>query len=377
MEVIMPESTSMLSEIRAFETTLGTWRNMLIFGDNLPILKSLSGDSVIKNKIKLIYIDPPFSTNHEFRSGSSRVATISSSLEDEIAYKDTRVGKEYLEFLKERLILLKELLADDGSIYVHIDYKIGHYVKILMDEIFGKENFINDITRIKSNPKNFKRKAYGNIKDMVLFYSKTENFIWNDPRKPFTKEDSKRLFPRIDENGRKYTTNPLHAPNETKNGKTGQAWRGIFPPRGRHWRYPPEELERLDKKGLIEWSSKGVPRKKIYADELIKNGMKIQDIWEFKDPQYPLYPTEKNLVMLKLIVNASSNPNDIVMDAFSGSGTTLIAAEELDRNWIGIDNSPPAIKITIKRLLELKNPKAFCLYGIVGQPLPKALDKFL
>ena len=309
--------------------------------------------------------------------GKSRTATISASEEDETAYIDRLHGSEYFEFLRERLILMRELLADDGSIYVHIDCKIGHYVKILMDEIFGEENFINDITRIKCNPKNFPRKAYGNIKDMILFYSKTNKYIWNDPREPYTQEDIEKLFPKIDENGRRYTTVPLHAPGETKNGATGKAWRGMLPPKGRHWRYPPEVLEELDKKGLIEWSKRGVPRLKIYADEFIKKGKRRQDIWEFKDPQYPSYPTEKNLDMHKVIIEASSNSGDIVLDAFAGSGTTLVAAEMLGRRWIGIDNSPYAIKISIKRLLKMKNCRLFTLYNATGKPLPETLQEIL
>lgn len=368
---------SNLEEIKTFGTVSDTWKNMLIFGDNLFALKSLSNNPSIKNKIRLIYIDPPFSTNHNFRSGVSRTATISPSLEDEIAYEDTLVGEEYLKFMKERLILLREILADDGSIYVHIDCKVGHYLKIVMDEVFGKENFINDITRIKSNPKNFDRNAYGNIKDMILFYSKTKEVVWNNPTKDFTEDDIKRLFPKTDKDGRRYTTNPLHAPGETKNGETGQEWKGMKPPEGRHWRCSPEKLERLDNKNLIEWSKNGNPRKKVYADELVERGMKMQDVWEFKDPQYPTYPTEKNLDMLKLIVNASSKPNDIVMDAFSGSGTTLIASEQLERKWIGIDNSPLAIKTTVKKLLELKNPKTFTLYKLGNNPLPKIFDEIL
>ena len=162
------------------------------------------------------------------------VSTISSCLDDETAYTDDLTGGDFLEFLRERLILIKELMSDRASIYLHIDYKIGHYVKIIMDEIFGSENFKNDITRIKCNPKNFKRKAYGNIKDLILFYSKSRNNIWNEPKEKFTKEDIKRLFKKTYKNGRKYTTIPLHAPGETQNGPTGGEWRGIKPPKGRH-----------------------------------------------------------------------------------------------------------------------------------------------
>jgi adenine-specific DNA-methyltransferase len=301
----------------------------------------------------LIYIDPPFATNGYFKIGENRANTISSSNEDEIAYSDTLIGAEFLEFLRERLILLRELMSDRGSIYLHIDYKIGHYVKLIMDEVFGIKNFRNDITRIKCNPKNFQRKAYGNTKDLILFYSKAENPTWNDPKSPYSNDDIDRLFKKVDKDNRRYTTIPLHAPGETTNGNTGKEWRGVTPPKGRHWRSDPAILEEWDKQGLIEWSSNGVPRKKIFVDE--RDGKKIQDIWEFKDPQYPDYPTEKNLDLLKFIVRASSNEGDLVLDCFCGSGTTLVAAQELNRNWIGIDKSEPAIKVVRKKLSNMSS----------------------
>jgi len=323
-------------------------KSKLIKGDNLAVLKYLIDKYRLKGKIDLVYIDPPFSTNNIFRMSKDKANSISRSNGDNIAYADSLIGPEFLEFIRERLILLKELLSDKGSIYVHIDYKIGHYIKVLMDEIFGRKNFLNDLVRIKCNPKNFKRKAYGNVKDMILFYSKTGNHIWNSPKAPMSEEDLERLFKKIDKYGRKYTTIPLHAPGETINGQTGQSWRGIMPPKGRHWRSSPSVLEGLDKQGLIEWSKTGVPRKKIYADE--NGGKKIQDILEFKDLQNPSYPTEKNLELLKLIVSASSNIDSFVLDCFCGSGTTLKAAQELGRNWIGIDKSEEAINVALKRL---------------------------
>lgn len=335
--------------------------NMLFFGDNLKILRNLIDRKDLKGKIKLIYIDPPFSTNNIYRSGSERVSTISSSKEDRIAYEDTYQGAEYIEFLRKRLILLREILADDGSIYLHIDEKIGHYVKIIMDEIFGKENFINHISRIKCNPKNFKRSAYGNIKDVILFYSKTDSYIWNDSKEDYTEDEINRLFRKIDNQGRRYTTNPIHAPGETKNGPTGQPWKGLNPQKGRHWRYHPDRLTELDEKGLIEWSRNGNPRIIIYADEYKKKKKKRQDIWLFKDPPYPKYPTEKNEELIKMIIQASSNPSDIVLDSFAGSGTTLTAAEKLNRKWIGIDNSPVAIETTINRILKIQHHQPFVL----------------
>ena len=125
----------------------------------------------------------------------------------------------------------------------------------------------------------------------------------------------------------------------------------MMPPSGRHWRYSPTRLEELNNAGLIEWSKTGNPRLKIYADDVMERGVLLQDVWEFKDPQYPTYPTEKNLDMLKLIVKTSSNENDIVLDYYCGSGTTLLAAVENNRSFIGIDESSKAIECTKQRLV--------------------------
>ncbi|MDP3793019.1 MAG: site-specific DNA-methyltransferase [bacterium] len=324
-------------------------KNKLIYADNLSALKTLLDDYA--GGVDLIYIDPPFATNGHFKISEDRANTISSSKGDSIAYSDVLIGADFLEFLRERLFFLRELLSERGSIYLHIDYKIGHYVKLIMDEVFGRDMFRNDITRIKCNPKNFDRKAYGNIKDLILFYSKSENPVWNDPHLPFSEEDEDRLFKKVDKVGRRYTTIPLHAPGETSNGNTGKEWKGMKPPKGRHWRTDPAILEGWDKQGLVEWSANGVPRKKIFLDE--RDGKKMQDIWEFKDPQYPQYPTEKSLDLLKFIIAASSNERDLVLDCFAGSGTTLVAAQALNRNWIGIDKSESAIKVAQKRLNDL------------------------
>mgnify|MGYP000868145162 FL=1 len=323
--------------------------SMLIKGDNLRVMKYLIEEHGLKNGIDLVYIDPPFSTKNIFTIDSDKANTISRSANGTIAYDDNLSDEEYLEFVRSRLLLIKDLMSDRASIYLHIDYKIGHYVKIIMDEIFGRENYLSTLTRIKCNPKNFSRKSYSNIKDMILFYSKNKNkHIWNEPRRPLTEEDILRLFPKIDKDGRRYTTIPLHAPGETQDGPTGQPWRGMLPPKGRHWRSSPEVLEELDKNGLIEWSKNNVPRKKIYPSE--SKGMLVQDVLEFKDPQYPLYPTEKNLELLKMIIRASTDENSIVFDCFCGSGTTLKAARDLGRKWIGIDESDEAIKACLKKL---------------------------
>lgn len=314
---------------------------ILFTGDNFQALSVLL-NSGYREKIDLIYIDPPYNTQQIFTVSDERIRTISRTNNGVTAYEDNRSMVDYLEFMRERLILMRELLSPRGSIYVHIDSKVGHYLKIIMDEVFGTDNFKNDIARIKSNPKNFSRRAFGNEKDMVLFYAKNaKKNIFNNITVPLTDEDKVKMFQNIDEKGRRYNTVPVHAPGETQNGETGSVWRGMLPPKGRHWRSPPNDLDELDKQGLLEWSKNGVPRIKKFADE--HKGKKIQDIWLYKDPVYPIYPTEKNAEMLQMIIAQSSNPDSIVLDCFAGSGSTLWAAHCLQRRWIGVDISDVAI----------------------------------
>lgn len=302
-------------------------------GDNKSILCQYL--HVLKGRIDLVYIDPPFGTGRPF-----------ADIEEAQAYSDEMTGEVFLAFLWERLVLLKECLSERGSIYLHIDKKIGHYVKIMMDELFGPENFINDITRIKCNPKNFARKAYGNYSDMILYYAKNrDQQIWNEIREPLTEEEINQLFPKVHPKHGPYTTNPLHAPGLTRDGDTGLPWRGIMPPAGRHWRYSRAELDRLEEAGLVEWSKTGNPRKIVFANE--HKGKKIQDVWTFKDKglSYVEYPTQKNHKLLHRIIQNSSHEDSWVLDAFAGSGGTLWAAESLGRKWIGMDQSPLAIQL--------------------------------
>lgn len=325
--------------------------NLLIHSDNIKGLNYLLNECNLKGKVDLVYIDPPFATGINFTITNGRATTISNSKDGKIAYSDKLIGTEFIDFLRERLLLIKELLSEKGSIYLHIDYKIGHYVKVMMDEVFGIENFRNDITRIKCNPKNFKRVGYGNIKDLILFYSKSKSPIWNEPKEKYTEKDLEKLFKKKDKNGRRYTTVPIHAPGETKNGKSNQKFKGLLPPKGRHWRTDVETLNKWDEEDLIEWSSNGNPRKIIFADE--KEGKRVQDIWEYKDPQYPSYPTEKNAEILDLLIKTSSNIDSIVLDCFCGSGTTLKSAHKLGRKWIGIDESELAIEATENKLSKI------------------------
>lgn len=342
-------------------------KNLLIKSDNLKGLNYLLADKQLKGKIDLVYIDPPFATGGNFTITNGRASTISNSKNGEIAYSDKLLGNTFLEFLKKRLLLIKELMSEQGSIYLHIDYKIGHYVKILMDEVFGIENFKNDITRIKCNPKNFARIGYGNIKDLILFYTKTSKPIWNEPREKYSDKDIEKLFPKRDKQGRRYTTVPIHAPGETENGNSNKPFKGIMPPPGRHWRTDITTLEKWDNNGLIEWSPTGNPRKIIFADE--REGKRVQDIWEYKDPQYPTYPTEKNAELLDLIIRTSSNENSIILDCFCGSGTTLKSAQNNRRRWIGIDESEHSIKATIKKIETIEGDFFYNNQGYVVEEL--------
>ncbi|MDR0521568.1 MAG: site-specific DNA-methyltransferase [Planctomycetaceae bacterium] len=327
--------------------------NLLLQCDNLHGLEYLLQDRNLRGKIDLCYIDPPYATGTNFTVTDGRASTVSKSKKGHTAYTDTLKGAEFIEFLRQRIALIHQLLSEQGSLYLHIDYKIGHYVKIMLDDVFGIDNFRNDITRIKCNPKNFDRLGYGNIKDMILFYTKSSHPIWNEPRKKYTEKDIEKLFPKKDKNGRCYTTTPIHAPGETENGKSNQRFKGMLPPAGRHWRTDVATLEQWDRNGLIEWSAAGNPRKIIYADE--REGMRVQDIWEYKDPQEPAYPTEKNADMLNLIIATSSHKDSIVLDCFCGSGTTLRAAQLNHRRWIGIDQSDTAIRTAVAKLSAMQD----------------------
>lgn len=327
-------------------------KNLVIQGENIGGLNYLLSHG-FKETIDLIYVDPPFATGSDFLVSEGRASTVSNSKSGRVAYTDKVTGNTFINDIRKRMILAKELLSPRGSIYLHTDYKIGHYLKVMMDEVFGIDHFRNDITRIKCNPKNFKRIGYGNIKDMILFYSKGDKPIWHEPKEPYSPGDIERLYPKTDRYGRRYTTVPIHAPGEALHPLP---FKGNYPPAGRHWRTDVATLEQWDKGGLIEWSATGNPRKIVYADE--SDGKRIQDIWTFKDPAYPVYPTEKNADLLDLIVRTSSNPGSIVLDFYCGSGTTLKAAAQNGRKWIGIDQSEIAIEAT-KTKMESFRPYRF------------------
>jgi adenine-specific DNA-methyltransferase len=321
---------------------LGNPQIRLLRGDNLGILLSLLEDKTVFGHIRCVYIDPPYATSMAFVDRNVQHA-----------YTDTLGGAAYLEFLRRRLIVLRELLAEDGSIFVHLDQNMAFEAKIIMDEIFGRSNFRNIITRAKCNPKNYTRRQFGNISDHILFYTKNYNSVWHRPYVRWKPERIGEEYPCVDPaSGRRYKKVPLHAPG-VRNGETGMAWRGKMPPPGKHWQYRPSKLDQLDKAGEIYWSPTGNPRRKVFFDSA--KGIPVQDIWlGFRDAHNQNilvtgYPTEKNLGLLRRIIRATTNPGDWVLDCFCGSGTTLEAAKQLGRNCIGIDNSEAAIAATVKR----------------------------
>ena len=316
--------------------------NRLYWGDNLPVLRMLMDDERIRGKVKLVYIDPPYATNSVFQSRDQKDA-----------YADLLQGAQFVEFLRERLLVIRELLSPEGSIYVHLDDNMAFEIKMVMDEVFGKEHFQNWITRKKCSTKNTTRKRFGNIADYILFYTKSDEYIWNRPFDPWNEERIVEEYPYVDEKtGLRYKRVPVHAPG-TRNGATGGPWRGMMPPKGKHWQYTPATLDELDANGEIYWSKNGNPRRKVFFDP--GKGVPQQDIWlNYRDSinqnmVITGYPTEKNLAMLENIVAASSNPGDIVLDAFCGSGTTMQAAYNLGRSWIGIDCEEEAICSVLRR----------------------------
>ncbi|MDQ2806487.1 MAG: site-specific DNA-methyltransferase [Chloroflexota bacterium] len=317
--------------------------NRLYYGDNLAVLSSLLRDPLVRGKVKLIYIDPPFATNSVFQSRSVQ----------KDAYHDLLQGSQYIEFTRQRLLLLYELLAEDGSIYVHLDDNMAFHIKVIMDEVFGIKNFRNWITRKKCNPKNYTRKVYGNISDYILFYTKSSNYVWNRPVDQWTPEHAAKEYNcREAGTGRRYKKVPIHAPG-VRNGASGTPWRGKMPPPGKHWQFLPSTLDEMEARGEIYWSPNGNPRRKIYLEN--SDGVSVQDMWlDFRDvhnqnTKITGYPTEKNPLLLERIISASSNPGDLVLDCFVGSGTTLAVAAELGRRWIGVDNSLEAITTTLHR----------------------------
>jgi DNA modification methylase len=340
------------------------WANMLISGDNLGVLKTLlnmkengafedpSNTARGAGGVRLVYIDPPFSTRLTFKTKTKKTA-----------YTDTLVGAEFLEFLRKRLIFLRELLAHDGSIYVHLDWKKAHYVKAVMDEVFGEENFLNDIIwhyggrGAKAVSRQFSRNH-----DIILLYRKKDH-LFNRTFVDKRVQKKGHGF-RQDELGRWFKTAP----------------RGDYTDRS---------IRELEEAGRIYRTRNGNVRIKYFVrevrGELIEQKL-VGDVWNdipdamhLPESERTGYPTQKPEKLLSRIISASTMKGDIVLDAFSGAGTTLVAAEKLGRRWIGIDSGKLAIETSIERIRniaaskDLENPgkrhpklTPFVLYRATG-----------
>jgi len=337
-QILKPIPISFVKIERGQEALENLEANAVVLCDNLAGLSALAQSG---EKARLIYLDPPYNTGLGFQSRGLQHA-----------YKDDRSTAGYVEFMRRRLILMRECLADDGSIYLHIGHQMLGHLKVLMDEVFGVRNFRNIISRRKCSSKNFTSNSFSNIHDYLLFYTKSAKYVWNQPGQKPTDAWLDKEYTKVDARGR-YKLVPVHAPG-TRNGETGLDWRGKSPPPGKHWQYAPSKLDALDADRQIHWSKTGNPRRKVYLSE--NKQVSFTDQWDgFRDAHHQSigitgYPTEKNIDMLRMIVGASSNSGDLVVDPFCGSGTTLAAADDLGRRFIGFDESFVAIEATINRL---------------------------
>ena len=334
------------------------WTNKLIWGDNKLILSSLKNGPLREEiethgGLKLIYIDPPFDVGADFSMdieiGGDTFTKKPSILED-IAYRDTwgKGADSFIAMIYERLILMRDLLAEDGSIYVHCDWRMVGYLRIVIDEVFGADHFQNIITW-RRGPQKSHGLGYGHNADYIIYGTKTDRVVWNIQTGELSDEYLESF--KEDEYG-KYVTTPLHSGRPPKNVPE---WRGVKPPSGRGWAYTIETLEKLDKEGKVEWSKNGVPRLKRYLSEI--KGAAVQEIWTdikpllAKSSSHVGYPTQKPEALLERIIKASSNEGDLVADFFCGSGTTAAAAEKLGRKWICTDLGKFAIHTTRKRMI--------------------------
>ncbi|MDR2461033.1 MAG: site-specific DNA-methyltransferase [Deltaproteobacteria bacterium] len=320
------------------------WSNKLIWGDNKLILSSLKNgpmrDEIEKQGgIKLIYIDPPFDVGADFSMDieiGDEIFTKTPSIIEEIAYRDTwgKGTDSFYSMIYERLILIKDILADDGSIYVHCDWRLNSGLRLVLDEIFGG-NYRNEIFWKRDTVRGAKArsKQFARNNDVILYYTKNNNYIWNRLYEPYSDEYIKSYFRHTDANGRKFALENIGD-------------------------YSEESIQNFRNKGLIYESSKGKIRLKRYLDEA--QGLAVSTFWTDINPiqstsvERQNYPTQKPESLLKRIIKASSNENNIIADFFCGSGSTAAVAEKLGRKWIAADIGKFAIHTARKRLLGIQ-----------------------
>ncbi|MDO8593128.1 MAG: site-specific DNA-methyltransferase [bacterium] len=340
------------------------WTNKLIWGDNKLILSSLKNGPLRKQisaegGLKLIYIDPPFDVGADFSMNieiGEDSFTKKPSVIEEIAYRDTwgKGADSFIAMIYERLKLMHGLLAEDGSIYVHCDWRVNSYMRMVLDEVFGKDNFLNEIIWQRTGAHNDATR-FGVIHDSIFFYSKSKEYNFNPVFIPLSDEHLQTRFNQIEENtSKRFFAGPITAPGSGP----GRIFRGkiLMPPQGRHWSYSQESINKLEKEGMIYYSNTGTPYLKQYMDTYAEQGRRVQSIWSDVLPsktgsEVLGYPTQKAEVLMERIINASSNEGDLIADFFCGSGTTLAVAEKLGRKWIGSDLGRFAIHTTRKRMI--------------------------
>ena len=336
----------------------------------------LSACAYLKDKgitVDLVYIDPPFASGADYAKKvylrrNPKVAEAIRQTESELDIEELRSFEEkmygdiwnkesYLNWMYENLMAIKSVLSDTASIYVHLDYHIGHYVKILMDEIFGEDNFRNEIIWKRTGAHNDAGK-YGVVHDNILWYTKTNEYYFRESYIELTEEHKNTRFKYLDpETGRKFYPGPITAPGTGPS----RTFRGelLAPPPGRHWSYSQSKIDELERQNKIYYSSTGIPYLKEYEDEYIAQGRRVQSIWDDILPsktgkELVDYATQKPEALLERIINASSNQGMVVADFFGGSGVTAAVANKLGRKFIHTDININSIQTTRDRLLAAK-----------------------
>ena len=339
------------------------WNNKLIWGDNKLILSSLKNGSLreeieAQGGINLIYIDPPFDVGADFSMDieiGGETLTKKPGILEELAYRDTwgKGADSFISMIYEGLVLMRDLLTEDGSIYVHCDWRVNSYIRLVLDEVFGKKNFVNSISWQKIRTTKAQTKGYGNVQDTIYLYSKGINPIFNNQYSEFDTAYIQSHYKKDKATGRLYRTVSMlqkgSGPVRNFGGKI------LEPPSGRHWIWSQDRIDKAMVDGRIRFTSNGRPEKIQFLDEM--EGDVVADIWT---DVYPInsqatealgYPTQKPEALLDRIIKASSNEGDLIADFFCGSGTTLAVAEKLNRKWIGSDLGKFAIHTTRKRMI--------------------------
>ena len=332
------------------------WINKIFWGDNLQVMSHLLKE--YRSQVGLIYIDPPFDSKAQYRKTikvkSNDVSNDTMAFEEK-QYSDIWINDTYLQFMYERIILIRELLSETGSIWVHCDASKGHYIKLILDEVFGQENFINHITWKRTfahGDMGQGAKHLGRISDYILVYQKTQNVKLNSVYTPYEPEYVERVYKNRDEDGRRWQSVSLTGPGGAAKGNPFYEFLGV----SRYWQYSKENMQRLYEEGKIYQSKPGaVPRRKMYLDDA--KGVPLQDIWTDIVPvqgaarENEFYPTQKPMTLLERILEVATDPGDIVFDCFMGSGTTQAVAMKMGRKFLGADINLGSIQITTKRLL--------------------------